>query len=321
LVPTPTANNTGDSPLGVRPQPHIDPLREAHDVIAKVQATTRPKQMVPISTVPEPLELVPTVAAKVATVTTACGFSVASVHSLPTVTNPRQRLDILIEELCTHRDYHRIRDEYCQMSILINLEGVIAPAFRPQPKVSATKGNPIYFEIHRDQLVIDCHWLHCKGERITVRDTELRHLFDRAHEFPFGQAWAFAKQKWKSQHRVDEVLHLTIRQQCQLVTLHSKQVADRLERATKSTKPHGVRLPPKLAAVRQQLNEWGERSPRVVMHLKDYEHLWMASELLGVGAPPKHVAELFALAIGKSLDEKTVRDKLKNLNGHIVGVT
>ena len=248
------------------------------------------------------------------------GFPVESIHALTAMIDPSTRLAELFDELAGHRDYLTIRREFCMLSILSNLHKAIAPAFRPQPKIGQPKGSAVYFELHRDQLVIDLHWLHTMAERVEVRDAPLRHLFNSSDDFPFNLAWSFAKEKWKSGHRVEEVLYLTPRQQCQLVTLKGTAVAARLNRVTDSTKQAGVRLPPKIAAVRRQLNEWAERDVRIEKHLPDYEALWMVRELLGAGAMAKHVAEIFAVATGRTLDVKTVRDKLKTLDKQVTGI-
>ncbi len=298
--------------------PDSEDLKDAKLVIDKVMVATKSESLASGKPSAEPVEsTVPRIPSKLLPAAAATRFAISEVKSLVEIASPRSRLDSLVIELSGHLDYRRIREEYCQLSILINLEGLVAPAFRPALKISKAKGHIHYLEIHRDQVVIDGHWLHTKGERVKVRDPILRELFDLKRDFNFWKAWAFANEKWTSTHRVDEVLYLTTRQQCQLMALQGKVVAARHERATKGTRALGVRLPPKLATVRQQLNEWGERNPRIVDHLQDYEDLWMAQELLGPDAPVKHVVEIFELTTGVKRDEKTVRGKLKTLNDNI----
>ncbi|WP_342620753.1 hypothetical protein [Rhodoferax sp. GW822-FHT02A01] len=299
-------------------------LKEASAVIAKAKAATvelAPTDVVPTIATSEPVSTPSaTVELPTVTATRTSGFPVESIHALPPVDNPRAQLAALTSALAVHGDYYAIRQKFCELSILINLESSIAPEFRPKPKVGEAKGSPIYFEIHRDQLVIDLHWLHTMKERVTVRDESLQHLFYPGGAFPFDLAWSFASEKWKSRHRVDEVLYLTPRLQCQLVTLKGTDVADRLERVMESTKHGSTRIPPKIASVRRQLNEWAERDVRIEKHIPDYEALWKARELLGEGALVKHVAEIFALSTGRTLDVKTVRDKLTTLDKHVTGI-
>lgn len=259
--------------------------------------------------------------AKIVLAATPKTFAVDDIKALPIIVDPFGRLETVTAELRGHRDYRLVREEYCQLSILLNLQGRMAPAFRPQPKVGKTPGTRIYFEIHRDQLVIDCHWLHCKKERVRASNLDYRPIFDPKYMFSFDLAWKFATQEWKTTHRTDEVLLLTTRQQCQLATLKGKNLKERWNLAKNGIREKNIRIPAKIAAVRQQLNEWAERKSVVVPLLQDYEDLWLARELLGASGSIKQITELFALVSGKrQLDEKTVRDKLKTMDRHIGGV-
>ncbi|MFZ2973861.1 MAG: hypothetical protein WA049_14590 [Ferribacterium limneticum] len=87
------------------------------------------------------------------------GFPVTDVMELPLIVDPARRLEFLISELCVHRNYSAIRKEYCQLAVVLNLQGRLAPAYRADPKKAWDKPNKVFFEIHRDQVVIDCHWL------------------------------------------------------------------------------------------------------------------------------------------------------------------
>lgn len=247
-------------------------------------------------------------------------FPLSDVSALPQAVDLRGQLSVLVGELRVHGDYRRIRDEYCRISILLNLDGFWAPAFRPAVKPGKAKGHNVYFEIHRDQLVIDCHWLHSKKERVKARDDGYMPLFNHRHEFPFELAWKFAREEWTAKHRADESLMLTSRQQCQLAAIRGKRVDGRFAAALDGGKNSRGRVPPKVAALRQQLNEWGERNKGIVKHLDDYEHLWLSREVLGTDAPVSQIVELFALVTGKTpKDEKTVREKLKTLDRQTVG--
>lgn len=245
-------------------------------------------------------------------------FPVKNVEGLPVVADPLERLTALMEELREHGDYRRVRDEYCCLSILLNSQGAIAPAFRPLPKTGKRKGSHVFLEIHRDHVVIDCHWLYCKKLMVKARDVEFRSMFDTAHPFPFGLAWMYAKKNWKSTHRADQALGLTTYQQSQTVTMRGSIVAGRYHAALKGDRG---RVHAKIGAVKQGLNEWCERDRRVIPHYEDYLNLWLARELLGADAAIHQIAELFSLMTGdKPRDDKTIRCKLEKMDRHIGGV-
>ena len=247
-------------------------------------------------------------------------FPVANVDALPIVVDPLSRLEALIDELRQHGDYRRVRDEYCQLSILINLQGAIAPAYRLLPKPGKRKGDPVFLEIHRDQLVIDCHWLHSKKERVRAKDGDFWKMFDSTRPFPFAVAWAFASKNWRKSFRANEALFLTSFQQCQLAALRSEAISERFNHAENGVHRGGGRAPAKLATVRQALGEWCERDRRIIPHYDDYVRLWLSRELLGAGAPIRQIAELFALMSGAvPRDDKTIRGKLEKMDRHIGG--
>jgi hypothetical protein len=232
------------------------------------------------------------------------------------------KLKTLLAGFRLHKDYSRIGDEFVDLSFALNHQGQLAPAFRPQPIVGLAKGHSIFIDIHRDQIVVDCHWLHCRHEQIVTHDAELQPLFDLDDEFQFDLAVEFANKNWTKKHRIGQLLVLTNRQQCQLATLRSKVIDGKLQAALMGVGKGAARIPPKVTAVRLKLNEWAERNKGVQRLLKDYENLWLARELLGDGAPVRQVAELFGLMSGKpKLDDKTVKGKLETLGKNIGGTT
>ncbi|TXT26301.1 MAG: hypothetical protein FD131_4236 [Rhodocyclaceae bacterium] len=246
------------------------------------------------------------------------GFPVADVMELPLIVDPARRLEFLISELCDHRNYSAIRKEYCELSVVLNLQGRLAPAFRPDPKMAWDKPNKIFFEIHRDQVVIDCHWLHSKQEPVFPHDEKLNSLFDSSRPFSFDHAWSFASQKWRKEYRATEQLILTPRQQCQLAAMRGDDLEYRFDVALKGGAKAKVRVPRTISIVRQRLRQWCEKDKRV--DPLGYERLWLARELLGAGASVPQVAELWSLMTGDELrDKKTVHDRLKKMDVKIVG--
>ena len=247
-------------------------------------------------------------------------FPVTNASSLPMLIDPLGRYNALLAELRLHGDYRRVRDEYCRLSILLNLEGKIAPAYRPVPKTGNKRGHSVYLEIRRDQVVIDCHWLYAAKQLITARDAEVQPLFKIGQPFPFDVAWVFANKKWTGVHRANEALYLTVFQQCQLVTMRGKTVSARHDAALAGSISPGCRVPAKIATVRQSLHEWCGRDRRMIPHREDYEQLWLAQELLGADAPVRQIAELSALMAGRQpRADKTVRAKIEKMHRHIAG--
>lgn len=233
------------------------------------------------------------------------------------------RLEQLVAEYQKHGDYLAIRDEYCSLSIALNHARQFAPAFRPTPKIPriTSKRSKAHMTLHQDQVVIDCHWLRCRGEVVTPDKTEFQPLFCDTVPFSFELAATFACRNWSRLYRTDEALILTTWQQTQLTTLQGEAVRGR-RAAAKDGVSHGAsRIPPKITAVKRAMREWAQRNKLVVPEQKAYEDLWLARELLGVGSAKKEIAILGGLISGAPpLSEKTVRDKLRKLDDRMSGV-
>ena len=245
-------------------------------------------------------------------------FPVSDVASLPGYDDLSERMLSLTRDLSEGEDYSTVRDEYCVLSILLNLQGLNAPAFRPLPKITAPKGNSAYMAIHRDQVVIDCHWLHCKCEPIDARDAEYQPIFDHDRPFRFDLAWKFAIQTWGKEHRIDEALSLTPRLECQLAAMRGDCAKELTNAALHGIGRAGGSASKRVGAVRKAINQWCERDKRIFQYRKDYANLWLAKELLGAAAPPSRIAVLLGLIDGtEPRNEKTIRDKLKKLNRHV----
>lgn len=249
-------------------------------------------------------------------------FPVADINDLPEIDDPSLHLEELMVELRQHGDYSRIRKEYCQFAILLNLQGRLAPAFRPVPVTGKKYGDKVFNEIHRDQLVIDCHWLHATQNFIKARakDMEFAPLFKTAKPFPFSLAWDFACKKWTADHRAVDMLRLTEFQQCQLAALRSDKVKERIRDMTEGTRKNGRFVPSPHAVFTQGLNAWCERDRRICKHREGYEAVWKARSFLGEQESVRLVGELAAMMLGESpKDEKTTRSKEENIRRHISG--
>lgn len=253
---------------------------------------------------------------------TTSAFSLSNLAALPNVKEPLERLQELMLELLEQGDYQCIREEYCQLSILLNLEGSLAPAFRPALVTGKRFGDRVFKAIHRDQLVIDCHWLHATGQVVTVRakDVEFKPLFRRSKPFPFDLAWQFANKEWKSNHRVVDMLRLTEFQQCQLKALRGDVVKMRIKNVEHGSRKDGIYIPAPLSIFQQGLNAWCERDRRINKHRDGYLAVWKARSFLGDLATVRQISELVAMILGEApKDDKTIRSREVNIRRHILG--
>jgi len=247
-------------------------------------------------------------------------FPVGDDSAILAVDDPYLRLEELMGELMQHGNYQRIRQEYCELSILINLHGMMAPAFRPKLTTGKPYGDRSYNEIHRDQIVIDCHWLYIRRARIQPNSAKYRSMFKVTSPFSFALAWRFACEKWKGLNRAVAVLRLTPLQQSQLLAIQSPEMKQRIQSVNKGTRKDGVYVPSKHAFFEQGLNDWCERDKRILRYTRSYEAVWLARELLGHSASIGQVAELSALMLGEAQkDSKTIKSKEENIRRHIYG--
>ena len=231
----------------------------------------------------------------------------------------RAALVALVAEHNASGDYGSIRSRYLTLNFRLNEEGAWAPAFRPRPVVPklASAQRPEHLDVHRDQIVIDCHWLRSNGAPVFPRDVEYEPLFDPQTPFDMELAREFAEQKWSKRHRVDDALALTPFQQAQLGTLQSTEVMTRRRHALRGTGAGATRISARMSTFRRCMNRWCENDPRMRNHRDMYEALWLARELLGDDARADHLAQLATLNIGRGaapLTAGTVRDKLRKLD-------
>lgn len=248
-------------------------------------------------------------------------FPVPSAAELAPSVDPQRDLANLCREIHVHKDYPRVRENYCSLSIQLNERGRLAPAYRPLIKTGAEWGNAMNMVLHRDRLVIDLHWIYVKKMSISAGDGIYQALFDLGGAFPFDLAWAISGEKWRSQYRAAEALCLTTLQQCQLLKLRGPEVADRAKALEKGWKESGGKRASRMAVAKRLIGQWAEREKRMHTPRDHYEKLWLARELLGPGSSIAQVAELHALMVGGDVqDRATIRDKLKSLDKQLKGL-
>lgn len=274
-----------------------------------------------------PLVIADPVTAEVKTVTASaekCSATDFTAFPVRSLTELKQFDDLLraMTELCRqfskHNDYQRVRDDYCHLSISLNLIGKLAPGWRPKLKGRAGWGNDIHNVIHRDQVVIDLHWCHATKVPLMPQDADHAALFSDNENFHFDLAWMLARKKWLDIYRATEALCLTTFQQCQMLTLRGSDVAARLKGVAAGWRESGGKLSSKIARVKCLILQWAERDKRIQSRRDDYEMLWLARELLGRGTKNQPIAELHALMVGGATqDRTTIRDMLRSLDKHV----
>lgn len=216
--------------------------------------------------------------------------------------------------------YSTLRNDYLRASLELNKHGLIAPAFRHQPKIPyyKNKRNSDHEQLLVDQIIIDCHWLHCKGYCVNCKHVEYDDLFDRtAKPFDFDLAFKFAANNWKRAFRANEMLGLTQFQQFQMLQLCSQENRDHWKRLVDGDcdSASKVRIPAEMVSVKRAINAWAERKPQISDQRGIYGALWLSRELLGRDAPVRQIGALTAMMTGTNQrDDKTIRGKLVSLD-------
>ena len=236
----------------------------------------------------------------------------------------RQQFAEVVDGFKKDGDYERVRDKLLDLSIQLNEAGAWAPAFRPYPKIPKVraKHETWHSTLQRDLQVIDCHWLHSRRFPVFPRDPEFLELFDCEKPFDMDLAETFAAKVWKTQHRVDEALGLTTFQQAQLCALRGTGIIQRRQDMFNGSGSGASRVQPTQGRFRRAMGVWCEKNPRMRSQQAAYQALWEARELLGVGASMSQISQLAAWKLGDGrspLADKTVRDKLGNLDERLAG--
>lgn len=248
-------------------------------------------------------------------------FPVVDVLEVGQSDDPLREMTELCQQLLRHKDYARVREDYCNLSIRLNLMGKLAPAYRPELKSGADYGATIHHAINRDQIVIDLHWIHACHMPVNPLEPMHQALFSDKANFQFDLAWGIAHKKWTPEYRAVEALCLTTLQQCQMLRLRGPEVAACFDDLDAGWLKSGGKSASRLATVRRLIGQWAERDKRILSQRGYYEMLWLARELLGHDVPKQQIAVLHALMTGGEVqDRTTIRDRLKSLDRHVTGV-
>lgn len=137
--------------------------------------------------------------------------------------------------------YLFIRKVFCALSIELNCRGLIAPVFRSSPAIpkGINKFSEAHLAIQRDRLVIDCHWLHSRKERVSISEVNWRGLLDTRKDFQYEKVAEFVSTSIRNEYRADAILRLTLRQQCQLAALRGNKTREQFDKLIKSERGEG----------------------------------------------------------------------------------
>ncbi len=233
------------------------------------------------------------------------------------------RAEQLASRYRKEKNYLAVRDEYLQVSFGLNQFGLLAPLFREQPRIPflVTERNQSHDQLLIDQIVIECHWLWSRKERVSPRWRELKRIYSSSNFDCDAVAESIADNEWTSDFRAEDLLSLSPRQQVQLVQLRNNDLKERWrliidgKSGYDSSTRRSKRTRAKISIVRSTIINSADRNHRIRGQEEVYEALWLARELLHQDASLAQIAELTALQLGvKPLSPRTVSDKLKILD-------
>lgn len=300
--------------LSSHPKGHREEVDKAlSDFIAEIEKDEEAAEAPPPPVVVMPAAVVSTDLVKCET------FPVTHATEVLTTDDPLDDMKALCRDVLLHKDYLRIRNQYCGLSIKLNFIGKLAPAFRPVLKSGGVWGDKkLHYQVLRDQVVIDLHWCHATKMGFSTTDPNHQALFDDPAVFPFERAYLVACISRTSKYRAAQALCLTTLQQCQLLRLREEALNSRQEALDKGWYESKGKRVSKIAAIKRQISQWAERDKRIASSRDHYEKLWLARELLEPGAKAAQIATLHALMVGsEELDRKTITGKLQNLDKHV----
>jgi len=238
-----------------------------------------------------------------------------------------QRLSELAADYRATKDYESIRRRFVIFSLALNQFGLLAPAFRDQPRMPYSRDaweNATQLLI--DLIVIDCHWLHSRGESISSKWSDLVAMFDRGALFDCKLVvQSLAAKNWTMDFRVNDLLTLTPRQQIELSQLRDKSVKKQfrfLLNGKKDDSAVNTRSVPKAAKVRMAIKTYMENAKGRGIRGQEaiYEGIWLGIELLGVTAKNEHIANFAAFTCGlPPVSPRTMSSKIVTLKKILSG--
>ncbi len=230
-------------------------------------------------------------------------------------------LDEVVMKINSDEDgYMRHRDVYCMLSLAMNLLGLQAPAFRPQPTIPwlADARTFEHMVIQRDRIVIDCHWLFCTKSKVYATEGTWRGIVNPKLTLQTERIEMFAATKLRNDSRADEILQLDTFQQAQMAAMRGAQVQKAFKSmGTAAISASGERVPTRFRQITRKLQNWANSQPRFAKLYPKYRAYAIALELLEKPSI-KQVSQLAGLILGEPpLTESTATQTLRKLKGLI----
>jgi hypothetical protein len=196
--------------------------------------------------------------------------------------------------------YDEIRDEVCQVNREMNRRCLQAPAFRATRKSRPRAPTEQERILTRDRMIIDLHWLHCRGQRLRLRDLSYEDLL-LGDEFNFDAAAGFSSQSWKTEKRVMKIIRLTDLDQVQMGVLVSDKVRQRC-----------IAVAEEASRLEITWRSMQQRSRRVQRdRAEDLATLWVADQYCQ-GTTQAVIAQMNGWITGQPpLASQSISDKLK----------
>ena len=232
-----------------------------------------------------------------------------------------KHLTKITKEYRNDKDYYKIRKQYIAISMALNQKGLLAPAFRKnQPSIPKLKGgyDNAIGQLLIDQIVIDCHWLHCRKEVVIPKWETLSDLFNPELEFDAEMiSVSLGKRNWKREFRANDMLGLTPFQQNQLRMLSDINIliAHKIIFEGYMGQDGRTRISAAITPIRRAVRSWAERVHQIRGHQEMYEALWAARKMLGKCTSNTQIAKLAGYIVGRPpLERTTIISKFKSLD-------
>ena len=231
-----------------------------------------------------------------------------------------EQIEALAQEYAKSKDYAFIRDRYLLASFMLNRARLWAPAFRPELKLPQHKGKGPWpaqtILMHRDRVVIDCHWFHSRKIRLWANQSKWTPIFHSSKPFDYDLAVKFASWTCKNDTRAINEIGLPTSSQCQVVALRSSAVKQRFRQIETFTQTDGEHGMAEMAMIRNTVKFWAEKVPSVRGHESKHVANGYARALLSGSSPSwLEIAELAGLIRNAPIqDESTVRNALISLD-------
>lgn len=198
------------------------------------------------------------------------------------------------------------RERYCALHVELNVHGIQPPSLRPMRKRSPKAKGHDWDTLTRDNMILDLHWLHARGFRRTIDDSEFKDLLV-GESFDVQAAERYVTKEWKTEIRVLR-LGLTDVEQWQMAILVGNDVRKRFQALVE-----GERV------VETKLRSLAQRGGKLQEDdAVDFAKLWFAREL-AAGATQDVIARVNGWRRGQpALTKPTMSPKLKKLQNWLL---